>query len=332
MRVLHDLARLARLAAVGGLAGLVAALVAAGGASAQSYPDRPVRVIAGYPAGGGGDTLIRYYAGKLEKATGQKFLVENRVGASGKIATDSALMAKPDGYTLLIHGTAAVVGNTVLMKNPGYDAMDLQPVATLAQSVFVLTVGPKSQAGTVKELIANLEAAGGKMKYGSATGVTLVASEKFLLETGTRAERVSYKGTVDAAREMVSDQIDFLFADATFAIAQAKQGRMKLLGMTSGDRLPSAPDVPTMTEAGLPYVFTPKWAAWFPKGTPSSIVEKMAGLLRDIAKTEETEAFLLSAAATPLLTTSVAAATEVVKGDLDLWRKTAADAKIEPQG
>src|SRR5687767_10812463 len=108
MGALHNVARLAL--------GLAAGLVAAGAASAQSYPDRPVRVIAGYPAGGGGDALVRYYAAQLEKATGQKFLVENKVGANGKIATDATLMAKPDGYTLLIHGTAAVVGNTVLMK------------------------------------------------------------------------------------------------------------------------------------------------------------------------------------------------------------------------
>jgi tripartite-type tricarboxylate transporter receptor subunit TctC len=107
---------------------------------------------------------------------------------------------------------------------------------------------------------------------------------------------------------------------------------MKLLAMTASERLPTAPDVPTMTEAGVPYVFTPKWAAWFPKGTPDAVVQKMASLLRDIARTEATKAFLLSAASTPLLTDSVAGATDVVKGDLGLWQKTATDAKIEPQG
>src|SRR5262245_8268987 len=107
----HVLAQLAARAVVG----IVAGIVAAEAASAQTYPDRPVRVIAGYPAGGGGDTLVRHYAAQLEKATGQKFLVENKVGANGKVATDATLMAKPDGYTLLIHGTAAVVGNTFLM-------------------------------------------------------------------------------------------------------------------------------------------------------------------------------------------------------------------------
>jgi tripartite-type tricarboxylate transporter receptor subunit TctC len=325
MRTVHAFARLAALAAIGALA--------VQAASAQSYPDRPVRVIAGYPAGGGGDQLVRYYAAQLEKATGQKFVVENKVGANGKIATDTTLMAKPDGYTLLIHGTAAVVGNTVLMKNPGYDAMDLQPVATLAESTFTLTVGPESKANTLKDLVANLKAAGGKMKYGTATGVTLVASEKFLLDTGTKAERVNYKGTVDAAREMVSNQIDFLFADATFAIQQAKQGRLKILGVTTKARLPSAPDLPTMAEAGVPgYVFTPKWAAWLPRGAPDAIVQKMGGLLRDIAKIEETKTFLTASAATPLLSGSVAEATEVVKGDLTLWRKITAEAKLEPQG
>ncbi|MBO0765273.1 MAG: tripartite tricarboxylate transporter substrate binding protein [Hyphomicrobiaceae bacterium] len=324
MRAVGVLVRLTTAAAM--------AVVAAQATAAASYPDRPVRVIAGYPAGGGGDTLVRYYAAQLEKATGQKFVVENKVGANGKIATDATLMAKPDGYTLLIHGTAAVVGNTVLMKNPGYDAMDLQPVATLAQSVFVITVGPDSKANTLKDLVESLKAAGGKMKYGTATSVGLVASEKFLIETGTKAERVNYKGTMDAAREMVSNQIDFLFADATFAIAQAKQGRMKLLGMTTRERLSAAPDIPTMTEAGVPYEFTPKWAAWFPKGTPDDILQKMAGWLRDIAKTEETKAFLTSSAATPLLTGSVAEALQVVKGDLELWKKTATEAGIEPQG
>src|SRR5262249_1154975 len=161
-----------------------------------------------------------------------------------------------------------------------------------AESTFVLTVGPTAKAGTVKELIANLQGAGGKMKYGTATAVTLVASEKFLIETGTKAERVNYKATTDAAREMRSNQNDFLLADAAFAIAQAKQGRMKLLAVTTRERLSTASDVPTMAEAGVPYVFTPKWAAWFPKGTPGDIVEKMGGLLRDIAKTEKTKAFL----------------------------------------
>ena len=325
MRALHIFARLTALAVV------AAAVVPA--ASAQTYPDRPVRVIAGYPAGGGGDQLVRYYASQLEKVSGQKYLVENKVGANGKIATDVTLMAKPDGYTLLIHGTAAVVGNTVLMKDPGYDAMDLQPVATLAESAFTLTVGPESKANTLKELVANLKAAGGKMKYGTATGVTLVASEKFLLDTGTKAERVNYKGTLDAAREMVSNQIDFLFADATFAVQQAKQGRLKILGVTTKERLPSAPDLPTMAEAGVPgYVFTPKWAAWFPKGTPTEIVEKTAGWLRDIAKSPETKEFLMQSAATPLLTNSVAEATEVVKSDLALWKKITTEAKLEPQG
>src|SRR5262249_24817220 len=103
MRALPIFARFAALAAAGWLATRAP--------PAQTYPDRPVRVIAGYAPGGGGDILVRYYAAQLEKATGQKFLVENRVGANGKIATDATLMAKPDGYTLLIHGTAAVVGN-----------------------------------------------------------------------------------------------------------------------------------------------------------------------------------------------------------------------------
>ena len=327
MRMLQNLTRLAAAAAL--------ALLGTLGAQAQvAYPNRPVRVICGYPAGGGGDVLVRYYAAQLEKVTGQKFVVENKVGANGKIGTDALISARPDGYTLLMHGTAAVVGNTFLMKNPGYDPVrDLQTVATLTEATFVLTVGPESKAGSVKELIAMLKAANGSMKYGTATGVTLVASEKFLIETGTKATRINYKGTVDAARELVGNQIDFLISDATFSIAQAKQGRMKLLGVTTKARLPSAPDIPTMSEAGVPgYIFTPKWAAWFPKGTPADIVQKMNTWLSTIAATEETKKFLTDNAATPLLTKSVAEAEAVVKGDFELWRKVTTEAKIEPQG
>ncbi len=327
MRMLHNLTRIA--------AGAVLAVLGVLGAQAQeTYPNRPVRVICGYPAGGGGDVLVRYYAAQLEKVTGQKFVVENKVGANGKIGTDALISARPDGYTLLMHGTAAVVGNTFLMKNPGYDPVrDLQTVATLTEATFVLTVGPESKAGSVKELIAMLKAANGSMKYGTATGVTLVASEKFLIETGTKATRINYKGTSDAARELVGNQIDFLISDATFSIAQAKQGRMKLLGVTTKARLPSAPEIPTMSEAGVPgYIFTPKWAAWFPKGTPVAIVEKMNVWLSAIAATDETKKFLTENAATPLLTKSVAEAEAVVKGDFELWRKVTTEAKIEPQG
>jgi tripartite-type tricarboxylate transporter receptor subunit TctC len=117
------------------------------------------------------------------------------------------------------------------------------------------------------------------------------------------------------------------------AVAQAKQGRVKILGATSRDRLASAPDLTTMTEAGAEgYVFTPNWASWFPRGTPKEIVEKAAGFLRDIARSEETKAFLMQSAATPLITNSVAEATEVVKGDVTLWRKVTTDAKIAPEG
>jgi len=324
--------RMHRILAASAIA-LSMAVLGSASASAQNYPDRPVRVICGYPAGGGGDALVRYYAQKLEEVTGQKFVVENRVGANGKIGTDAAISAKPDGYTMLVHGTAAVVGNTYLMKAPGYKATDLDVVATLAQSTFVLTVGPESKANSVKELIAMLKAADGSMKYGTATGVTLVASEKFLLETGTKATRVNYKGTVDAARELAAGQIDFLIADATFAVAQQKQGRLKMLGMTTEKRIPAAPDVPTMGEAGVPgYVFTPKWAVWFPKGTPKDIVEKMGGWLRKIAATEETAKFLESASATPLLSNSTAEALKIVEDDNELWRKVTTEAKIEPQG
>jgi tripartite-type tricarboxylate transporter receptor subunit TctC len=314
--------------------GAALALVGTGAATAQDYPNRPVRVICGYPAGGGGDVLVRYYAAELEKLTGQKYVVENRVGANGKIGTDTLRNARPDGYTLLLHGTAAVVGNTFLMKEPGYDPLrDLQAVATLAESTFVLTVAPDSGINSVKELIGRLKAANGSMKYGTATGVTLVASEKFLLETGTRATRVNYKGTVDAARELTGRQIDFLIADATFSVAQAKQGRLKLLGMTTKERLPAAPDVPTMSESGVPgYVFTPKWAAWFPKDTPADIVEKTGAMLRKIAASEQTKAFLLANSATPLLTKSTAEAVETVRGDLELWRKVTTEARLVPEG
>jgi tripartite-type tricarboxylate transporter receptor subunit TctC len=303
-------------------------------AAAQDYPNRPVRVICGYPAGGGGDVLVRYYAAQLEKLTGQRFVVENRVGANGKIGTDALRTSKPDGYTLLLHGTAAVVGNTFLMKDAGYDPLkDLQAVATLTEAAFVLTVNPESGINTVQDLIDKLKAANGAMKYGTATGVTLVASEKFLLETGTKATRVNYKGTVDAARELTAKQIDFLIADATFSVAQAKQGRLKLLGMTTKQRLPTAPDIPTMAEAGVKdYVFTPKWVSWFPKDTPKEIVEKMAAWLRQIAASEETKAFLLANSATPLLTNSVAEAEATVKGDIELWRKVTTEARITPAG
>jgi len=302
-------------------------------AQAQDYPTRPVRVITGYPAGGGGDMLIRHYATGLETETGQRYIVENRPGANGKIATDAVIAASPDGYTLFIFGSAGVAGNLFLLKEPGYDpTTDLITAATLTASGFFLTVGADSPFENMKALMDGLKSKSGTIKYGASTNVSIAASEEFLRAADLKATRVAYKTMGDAVRDVAAGQTDFLIADAAFAMAQAKEGRLRILAATTPERMPSAPEVPIMIEEGLAdFIFTPRVFAWFPKDTPADIVEKTAAQLREIAASEETAKFLELNGAVPSLTASSVEAADVLKQDIEMWKRVTAAAGLEAQ-
>jgi len=309
-------------------ASVVLALVAS-----AEYPERPIRIICAYAAGGGGDLMVRWYANALKDLAGKPITVENRVGANGHLGNQAAMDARPDGYTMIITGASAYVGNPLLMKGIDYDPMTaLAPVTTLNELGLIVVVNPKLPIHSVADLTAFIKAKNGKALYGVQTSSALVATNLYLQRIGAEATRVNYKSAGDAASDVVAGLIDFYFPDATLAMTQAAQGRVRMLASTPAKRVSVAPDLPTMQEAGVPdFDYSVVWAAWFPKGTPDPIVHRMHDWLVQIVQRPETKKFLFDAGADPHPSSSPAQMSEIIQGEYDKWRKIVQAAKIEKE-
>lgn len=267
---------------------------------AQDYPSKPVRILIGLPAGGGADLLCRYFADQLSKATNQTVVVENRPGAGGNLATQAVASAKPDGYTLLFSTSNPLTGNFYLYKNLGFKLSDFVPITTLARAAFVLVVSGQSDIRSVAELTKRLKEKDGRARYGAPTSISLASAEIYLDAIGVNAQRVPYKASAMAVTELAAGDLDFFFIDSTGVKGPAERGQVRMLAVTSPQRISLAPEVPTMQEQGVAdFDMTPWFAIFAPAGTPQDIRDKLEGLLNAIVKTPETEAFLRNAAADP---------------------------------
>ena len=297
------------------------------------YPDKPVRIQVGFPAGGGADIMARWYADKLQKASGGgTFIVENRVGASGNLSLAATAKAKPDGLTLMFASTTTTAGNASVFKSMPLDVTkDIIPVVSFAETPFVLAVAPDSPIKSVNDLTAFIKSKGGKATYGSATNAALASTAIYLKAAGAEATYVGYKATSNAVQDVTAKQIDFAFADVVFATGQAKQGRIKLLATSSDERSPGLPDVPSMKDFGAAAGdITALWGLWVPAGTPKDIIDKLAKWMNDITRSDETQKFLISQGATPVAGTQ-ADYKKRFDAALKAWANAVKLAKIEAQ-
>jgi len=309
-------------------------LLSVGSVVAQTtYPSRTVTVVCTYAPGGGGDIIVRKYAEELKAASGHSFIVENRVGANGHIGNRYAMEAKPDGHTLLITGNSALVGNPLLMKDATYDPIsDIQPVATVADIGLILVVDAKSDIKSVADLTARLKARNGDAKYAAATVSHRLISPWYLQTIGAKASEVGYKATADSINDITAGLVDFVFADATLALAQAAQGRVRMLATTTKKRLSFAPDLPTLEESGFPgMAYSVIWSAWAPKNTPPAIVAQLHKWLNDANSRDDVKKFLNQAGAEPLILPSPAAMNDLMKEQYELWKQLVQIAKLEKQ-
>jgi tripartite-type tricarboxylate transporter receptor subunit TctC len=245
---------------------------------AQTYPSRPITIVVPYAAGGSTDVIARMMAEPMKSSLGQPVIVENVTGAGGTIAAGRVARAAPDGYTLGLGNNSShvVAGATYALQ---YDLLkDLEPVALLSIGPFVL-VGKKTMpANGLKGLIAWLKANPDKASVGlgSNAGAPQVAGVLFRNETGTRFQFVPYRGAAPAIQDLVAGQIDLMISDPVVALAQVRTGTIKAYGVTTKTRVPSAPDIPTLDEAGLPGFDISQWhALWLPKGAPKNIITKL---------------------------------------------------------
>jgi tripartite-type tricarboxylate transporter receptor subunit TctC len=259
---------------------VVATLCAAAGAAlaADAFPAHTARLVVPFPAGGSLDIVGREIAQKLSQAWGQSVIVENKPGAGGNIGADFVAKSAPDGYTVVMGALSTHAVNPTLYPSMPYDAVrDFAPISMVAITPNVLVVSAKSPINSVKDLVAAARANPGKLAFGSGSNGSAghLAGELFKVETHTDIIHVPYKGAAPAIQGLLAGDTQFMFDNLANAMAQVKGGKLKALAVTTARRSALAPDLPTMTEAGLPGFDISTWFGLMaPAGTPKEIVAR----------------------------------------------------------
>ncbi len=277
------------------LAAVLGALAVALPAAAQNYPTKPVRIMVGANAGGGTDIIARMLGEKFADSLKQPFVVENRPGASNTIAADLTAKAPPDGYTLLVATNTGQAIAPHLLKLAFDPLKDLQPVGLIVVVPNVLVVGDKVPVKDVKDLVALAKAKPGELRYASSgVGSTQhIAGEAFDLAAGIKAIHVPYKGSSQAHADILGGNVEMMFDTTSSAMPQIKAGRFRPLAVTSQQRSPELPNVPTIAEAGYPAAEMTTWYAMYvTAGTPKPVVDKLAAELRRVLALTDVQAKL----------------------------------------
>jgi tripartite-type tricarboxylate transporter receptor subunit TctC len=315
-----------------GLAFALAAGLGATAASAQEYPSQDIRLICAFPPGSGADVLVRYFAEKLRPLAGRTVIVENKAGAGGNIATEYVAKSKPDGHTIFVHAGTAVAANQSLFRKPPVDvAKAIRVVATINRQPWMLVVDANSPYKTVADLTTTMKAKGDKASYATAAPTGKIMGEIYKNATGVAAVEVSYKGAPDSLNEMTSGKLDYGMHDPVFSLAQQREGRLRILAVSTARRLDAAAELPTMTELGIAMDLTGWWAAMVPAGTPKPVVDKIHQWFVEMVSTGETKAFLNKFGGDPYVNTPEKAQ-EMFETAIREWGEYVRMAKIEPQG
>jgi len=266
-------------------------LVGISSAFAQTWPDRPVRILVGYPPGGGTDLVARLVQQPLSQKWNQPVVIDNRPGANAIIATDAVAKAKPDGYTLLMAYATELTLNPLTHKKLPYDPVrDFTPILQLAGAPLVLAVNPALAAKDVKELIALAKAKPGTLSYSSSGSGSVhhFAGELFKLQTGADILHVPYKGSGPATADAVSGQVQATYASVASVLRFVQAGRLRALAVTSKQRSPQMPEVPSMVEAGLAdFELTSWYGLLAPVGTPPEVVARIHADLQGVLGSAE---------------------------------------------
>ena len=275
---------------------------AAQNAPAPAWPTRPVTVVVPFAPGGGTDIAGRLLAVRLGQKWGQTVVVDNRTGAGGVVGAELVAKAKPDGYTLLIGNVGTQSINPSLYKLT-YDAdKAFAPISLFAELPFAFVVNPSLPAKTPKELIALAKAAPEKYTYASSGsgGSPHLTAEIFQQATGVKFVHVPYKGGGPAMSDLMAGHVDMLFASILETSGYVKTGKLRALAVTSAQRSPAMPDVPTLAELGVPNAESGSWVALLaPAGTPQALVDRISADVKDVVATEDMRKALIGQGATP---------------------------------
>ncbi len=279
------------------------------------YPAKPVRIIVAFSAGGGNDVIARLVAQKLTAAYNRPFVVENRPGAGGAIAGEATAKAPADGYTLLLASVATQAINPHLIRNLPYDPLkDFDAVCLIASAPALLVIHPSLPARTVPEFIALARARPGQLDYASSGNgsAAQLAAELFKSMAGVNIQAVPYKGIAPGLNDLIAGQVQVIFNAAGALLPHVRTGRLRALGVGSTQRVPAIPDVPTISESGVPGYQSGSWYGFVaPTGTPRSIIASLHRETVAAVKSADISAKLAAEASVPIASTPEAFATHI---------------------
>jgi tripartite-type tricarboxylate transporter receptor subunit TctC len=302
--------------------------------SEENYPSRPIRMVVPFAAGGTSDVLARLIGQNLGVALGQQIVVENRSGANGNIGTEVVAKSQPDGYTLVLVADGTVAINPSLYADLPFDPeRDLVPVSRVALVPLILVAHPSLKVNSIQQLIALSKEPASDLLFSSAgfgsTGH--LTGELLKSQTGLRMSHVNYKGGGEAVNDVIGGRVQLLVTALATAGSFLKGGQLKAIAVTSGKRVPSAPDVPTIAEGGVKDFNISSWyAVMAPAGTDAAIVEKLHAALATILHGDDLKA-KMDALGTEPIGDSPAEFAKVLRDDLGRWKRVVQDAKLSIQ-
>ena len=311
------------------LAGLPGAVAPA---LAQAFPAKPIRLVVGYSAGGGNDIIARIVSQKLGENLGQPVLIDNKPGAASIIAAELVAKSAPDGYTLLMGPSGPIVFNPALYPKLSYSPQkDFVPIGLIGAFPLMLVVNGDGPIKSVKELVEAAKANPDKANYGSSAASFQFASELFNLRTGSRFQRIPYKGANDSSLAVAKGDVMMTIADPSSADALIKSGKIRLLATTGPQRAPAYPTVPTMAEAGVADFSLTLWTGFLaPAGTPAPVVKRLQDELAKTLRDPDVRSRLAALAVTADMGNAETFA-KTIATETELWATVAKAANIKAE-
>jgi tripartite-type tricarboxylate transporter receptor subunit TctC len=305
----------------------------AGGAAAQTWPTRPVKIVVPFAAGGPADNYARFLATRLQESLGQSFVVEDKPGAGSLIGTDIVAKSAPDGYTLLLMSNTHTVNETLIPSKPFVLTRDFTAIAPINYSDLVLVAHPSVAASNLKDLLKQAKERPGKLNYASSGLGTPyhMAGELFKSMSGVYLVHIPYRGSSGARTDVMGGQVDLMFDAVTTMAEQVKAGKVKALATTGTQRSSVLPDVPTVHEAGVPNYEATIWLGLLaPKGTPKAIVDRLNEAVSKIASQPAVRQEWGRQGATPMVMTP-AMFEKYIQDDIAKWARVIKSANIKAE-
>ena len=299
-------------------------------AHAQTYPNKPIRMIVPFPAGGAADLAARTVMQALSQGLGQPVIIDNRGGADGAIAGNAVISAAPDGYTILFATTTGLNAAPTLRKQPPYDPVTaFTPVSLVGRFGFFLFIHESVPAKNVPEFLNYVRANPGKINYGTGNGTSILATAQLALIEKLDIAHIPYKGDAPATADLIAGRVQMMIGTPGSAMPQVREGRVRVLATLLANRSPLAPEAPTTVEAGLGKLTISPWAGLFgPAGLPREVVDRLAREMKVVAARKDVRE-ALDRIAFDLQSSTPEEMAAILKEQLEVWKKTVQEVGME---